>query len=123
MPVLVPDVLGAMLGVLESDRSAEAVLLGRAGPATGTTPVEPPRRQVLPLALRVQPAARAAREAVEAGRHSLQALVDRLTEVELPPSTWLQLDPDGNSLLDVDTPADLERIRARLAQRDPSEAG
>jgi len=55
----------------------------------------------------------AAEAAVGSGDRSLQALVDRLAHVELPASTWLALDPEGSTLLDVDTRADLERIRPR----------
>jgi molybdopterin-guanine dinucleotide biosynthesis protein A len=118
MPRLEPAVLLVMLDELARGDAVDAVLLGRpdaSEAAPGTSPSEPPRRQVLPLVLRVQPAERAAREAVEAGHHSLQALLDRMTVVELPASTWLPLDPDANTLLDVDTEADLDRIRARMA--------
>ena len=115
MPRLEPRVLQAMLGELARDPSIEAVVLGTAEAATGTTSPEPARRQVLPLAIRVQPAWRAAREAVEAGHRSLQVLLDRMTVIELPASEWLPLDPHANTLLDVDTEADLDRIRARMA--------
>jgi molybdopterin-guanine dinucleotide biosynthesis protein A len=66
---------------------------------------------VLPLAIRVQPGSRAAREAVEAGQRSLQALLDRIAVVELPAPDWLALDPDARTLTDVDTRADLDRIQ------------
>ncbi len=111
MPRVVPAVLAAMLAELDGSPATEAVLLGsaRAGDA---------KRQVLPLALRRRPAARAAREALDAGQRSLQALVDRLAAVELPASAWLGLDPEGDSLIDVDTPADLERLRDRRSDAD-----
>jgi molybdopterin-guanine dinucleotide biosynthesis protein A len=118
MPRLEPGVLRAMLDELARADAVDAVILGRpygSEAAPGPSPSEPPRRQVLPLALRVQPAERAARVTVEAGRHSLQALLDRMAVVELPASAWLPLDPDANTLLDVDTEADLDRIRARMA--------
>jgi hypothetical protein len=49
---------------------------------------------------------------VGAGQRSLNALVDRLSTAELPPATWLALDPDGRTLADVDTTADLDRLRS-----------
>jgi molybdopterin-guanine dinucleotide biosynthesis protein A len=111
MPRLVAAVLVRMLDVLDVDTSADAVILGRTEPATGTSPGSPTRRQVLPLAIRVQPGSRAAREAVEAGQRSLQALLDRIAVVELPAPDWLALDPDARTLTDVDTRADLDRIQ------------
>jgi molybdopterin-guanine dinucleotide biosynthesis protein A len=101
-----------MLEQLEAAPEIGALILAAPEVAIGTDPREPPRRQVLPLAVRVQPAARAAREAVEAGRRSLQALLDRMAVVELPMTIWRPLDPAARTLLDVDTPADLERIRS-----------
>jgi hypothetical protein len=70
-------------------------------------------RQVLPLAVRAQIAKQAARDAVDAGQRSLQALLDRVPVVEIPASVWRALDPSGRTVLDVDTTADLERIRSR----------
>lgn len=110
MPRLVPDVLRSMLDRLDEDPRVDAVLLGR--PTSTVDPGgQPSRRVILPIALRVGAAAGAARAAVDTGERSLQALVDRLVHVELPPSAWLLLDPAANTLLDVDTAADLERIR------------
>lgn len=119
MPRLVPAVLARMLDVLGVDPTVDAVYLGRPGPSAGVAgsapwaiaadPTEPPRRQVLPLALRVQPASRASREAVEAGRRSLQALVDVMAAVELPSAAWMAVDPRADTLIDIDTPADLDR--------------
>ncbi len=111
MPELVPAVLSRMLEDLEAGQGFQAVILATPGPTIGADRPELPRRQVLPLAIRVQPAARAAREAVEAGRRSLQALVDRVAVVELSPSIWRPLDPRARTLLDVDTPGDLARFR------------
>lgn len=113
MPRLVPAVLREMVVTLERDAAAEAVYLARSNAAIDQNHREPPRRQVLPLALRVQPASRAAREAVEAGERSLQALLHRIAAVELPFSAWRSFDPDGLTLLDVDTPEDMERLRSR----------
>jgi molybdopterin-guanine dinucleotide biosynthesis protein A len=111
MPRLIPGVLRSMLDVLREDPAVDAVLLGRPGPSAGAEPARTSRRQVLPLAVRVDAARREAATAIDQGERSLQALVDRLARVELPASTWMELDPDASTLLDVDTRADLERIR------------
>jgi molybdenum cofactor guanylyltransferase len=112
MPRLAPAVLIRMIDVLDVDPTIDAVHLGRPEAPTGTTSNEPTRRQVLPLAVRVEPASRAAREAAEAGHRSLQALLDRMTAIELPAAAWLPLDPGGLTLTDVDTRADLDRLNA-----------
>ncbi len=114
MPRLVPAVLVAMLDVLDQSPPVDAVVLvappASTSPSAG--PATPARRQVLPLAIRLEPAARAARAAVESGERSLRAFLDRLVVVELPAHRWLALDPDGATLTDVDTRADLDRLNA-----------
>lgn len=110
MPRLVPAVLARMLDVLHVDTTVDAVVLGSPEAAITSLPDGPARLQVLPLALRVQPASRASREAVEAGERSLQALLDRVAAVELPAADWLALDPDRRTLTDVDTRTDLDRL-------------
>jgi hypothetical protein len=107
MPRLVPAVLARMLDLLDQNDALEAVVLAR--PA-GQPSRQPSRRQVLPLAIRIDPAARAARAAVETGQRSLQALVDRLVVFELPAGRWQALDPEGLTLTDVDTREDLDRL-------------
>ena len=108
MPRVVPAVVAAMLDVLDQDETIDAVFLG---PRTNDAE-PPPRPQVLPLAIRLEPAARASREAVDAGERSLQAFVDRLPHTELPARRWLALDPDGLTLTDIDTREDLDRLNA-----------
>ena len=108
MPRLVPAVMTLMLARLGADPSIQAVTLAR---PSRDEPAEPPRRQVLPLALAVQEARDAARGALAAADRSLVSLVDRLAAAEVPVSEWLRLDPEADTLLDVDTTADLERIR------------
>jgi len=95
MPALQPAVLGAMLRALEQT-SVDLVILAGPGPV-----------QTLPAALRVGPARRAARELVAGGSKALRALYDRLETAVLPESDWRSLDPEGATLRDVDTPADL----------------
>jgi molybdenum cofactor guanylyltransferase len=110
MPALVPGVLESMLGSLAADASIDAVILGGHEAAeTGG------RRQVLPIALDVERALTAARNVLEDGGRSLQRLVEELSTLELPAASWRPLDPDGMTLLDVDTAADLERARAGMA--------
>jgi molybdopterin-guanine dinucleotide biosynthesis protein A len=115
MPRLVPAVLRSMLERLAGDPTIDAVLLGRppsiVDPEDPPPRAVPPRRAVLPLAVRVRAAAKAAADAIDSGDRSLQAMVERLAHVELPPAVWLPLDPGATTLLDVDTAADLERIR------------
>jgi molybdopterin-guanine dinucleotide biosynthesis protein A len=106
MPRLVTSVLGAMLELLRADLGIRAVVL------------EVPdarRRQVLPLALRVAPAQRAARELLALEDRSLRGLADRLDAAELPAAIWRPLDPGGETLVDVDTKEDLERLRSARA--------
>lgn len=111
MPELVPDVLRAMLDELDGDPTIEAVTLEAPLAAEGGAA----QIQTLPLALVIEPARRAASEALDAGQRSLVSLLDRLARTALRSARWQSLDPDANTLLDVDTAADLDRIRARLA--------
>jgi molybdopterin-guanine dinucleotide biosynthesis protein A len=109
MPRLVPGVLSAMLGRLVTAPELDAVILQALGS---------PRRQVLPLAVREHAAARAARAAVDAGDRSLVGFIDRLRTLELPAGEWRSLDPAGETLADVDTPADLDRLRSGEFDRE-----
>jgi molybdopterin-guanine dinucleotide biosynthesis protein A len=113
MPRLVPEVLQAMLDRLDGDPAIDAVLLAGPGSVDEEGGPQTSRRAVLPLAIRVEAARRALAGAIDAGDRSLQAMVDRLAHVELPPSVWLPLDPDAKTLLDVDTVGDLNRILRR----------
>jgi molybdopterin-guanine dinucleotide biosynthesis protein A len=108
MPRLAPGVMTLMLARLGVDPSIQAVTLAR---PSRDGPAGAPRRQVLPLALAVQEARDAARAALASGDRSLVSLVDRLAIAEVPVAEWLRLDPEADTLLDVDTTADLERIR------------
>jgi molybdopterin-guanine dinucleotide biosynthesis protein A len=109
MPAIVPEVLAAMLDRLAVSPEVAAVTLADPGRAEAATD----RRPVLPLAIQVAPARAAARAAIAEGERSLQRLLDRLRHAELPADAWRPLDPEANSLLDVDTVADLERIVLR----------
>jgi molybdopterin-guanine dinucleotide biosynthesis protein A len=113
MPRLQPDVLAAMLTRLDSDIAADAVILAAPAATPGEPPASPesPKRQVLPLALRVASVAPAVARTVAAGDRSLVRLLGRLRCVEIPAADWLALDPAAETLLDVDRPEDLERLR------------
>lgn len=111
MPRVSAAVLGAMLDALDDrDRPADAVVLG-----DGDTP------RPLPLAIRVEPARAAAAALLDAGERSLRALVARLDARVLPEPEWRRLDPSGGSLVDIDRPADLERLAERASDRDVRE--
>ena len=111
MPRLVPAVLAVMLDRLAADPTVDAVILAAPGA---------PRRQVLPLAVRVGPASAAARVALETGDRSLGAFLAGLSTLELAEREWQPLDPAGDTLADVDTVADLDRLRsAEVVARAP----
>lgn len=104
MPRLEPAVMRAMLEQLAPEsspgQSTDAVVLAQAG---GGRP--------LPMGLRTAEARGAVEAAISAGETSLRAALARLTVVELPEDEWRRFDPTGRSLLDVDTPADLDAAR------------
>jgi molybdopterin-guanine dinucleotide biosynthesis protein A len=65
----------------------------------------------LPCLVRVDLAAPAATHRLEEGRLSLLGLLDALGAELVPEPAWRAWDPGGRSLEDVDTAADLERLR------------
>jgi molybdopterin-guanine dinucleotide biosynthesis protein A len=71
----------------------------------------------LPLAVRRPDASAAAETALAGGQRSLRAVLDGLELVVVEEPAWRALDPDGDTLLDVDTPDDLLHVRARFAER------
>lgn len=97
MPWLVPDVLTAMGDRLDADPALAAVLLD-------SDPLA-----ILPMALRPSLAARAVADALAAGRRALRAGLDPVRWLAMPAADWRPLDPDGLTLRDVDSPADLRR--------------
>lgn len=97
MPTLSVDVLAAMvrtLGVTEG--SADAAILVRHGEA-----------RPLPAAVRNGAATQAARRLLGDGDRSLRALFAILPTRRIPEAEWRGLDPAGDTLRDIDTPADL----------------
>jgi molybdopterin-guanine dinucleotide biosynthesis protein A len=97
MPGLSRDVLLRMLEVAVS-QPVQAVALSVGADV-----------QPLPLVVSVGRAARAATALLDSGERRLGALLDvlQLTTVDEP--VWRALDPRGQTLRDVDVPADLER--------------
>ncbi len=94
MPSLAPGVLHALLAALDDVAGPAAVCL------------EAERVAPLPLALR--PSAAAVANGVLAdGRRSLRAFLDAVDAAMLPATVWRALDPDGDTLRDIDTREDL----------------
>lgn len=94
MPTLVPAVLGRLLAALGAGTAA-AIL-----DADG-------RRAILPMALMRAPASAAVDRLVDAGERRLGALPEVLAVQVVPAAEWRVDDPDGLTLRDIDTPADL----------------
>lgn len=105
MPSLRPAVLGLLVGALVEGGGDET---GRP-PAIGAVILAGPDRLVrpLPAALRLGSARAACTAALATGDRSLRAALSRLSPLVVPESRWRPLDPDGESLRDVDRPEDL----------------
>jgi molybdopterin-guanine dinucleotide biosynthesis protein A len=112
MPRVVPEVLAAMAAELVAHPEVRAVLLAAPADPRAAAEGRETVRQVLPLAIRIEPARAAAAEALAAGDRALRGMLDRLPCHEVPAATWLAHDPLAATLLDVDTEADLARLRA-----------
>lgn len=96
MPWLMPAVLRRMLDELATDGAADVVALDEGG-----------RARPLPLVARRVPAAAAIQALLAADERRLGSLLDRLHTVVLAHDDWRAIDPDGATIRDVDTPADL----------------
>lgn len=103
MPLLVPEVLRRMLATLRVRPGIQAVTLAHADL------IEP-----LPCALDAEAARAAVALSTASPNRSLTSFLGRLRRADVPESAWRALDPEGDSLLDIDTPADLEQARSRL---------
>ncbi|MEP6638902.1 MAG: molybdenum cofactor guanylyltransferase [Chloroflexota bacterium] len=95
MPSLVGAVVESMLVELDQP-DVDAVVLEHDG-----------RARPLPVALRREPALRAATRILETGERRLRALQEVLATRVIPESTWRALDPEAWTVRDIDTPADL----------------
>lgn len=65
----------------------------------------------LPVAMRREPAMAAVAACLASGDRSLRGFLARLGVRIVPAGEWRAIDAGGATLLDVDTPADLERLR------------
>lgn len=104
MPLARPEVLRLLVAALD-------------GPATAAVLEDGARPRPLPMAVRRDAALAAARSAMGEGERSLRAFLARLQTAVLPEAAWRRLDEEGDTLLDIDAPEDLERARARLGAR------
>ena len=95
MPTLVASVIEALLSELD-DPEIDAAILQHEG-----------RARPLPMAIRRAAGLAAAERLVEGGERRLRALADELVTRVIAEATWRLLDPDGLTIRDVDTPADL----------------
>jgi molybdopterin-guanine dinucleotide biosynthesis protein A len=106
MPELVPAVVEALLAELD-DPGKDAAVLQHDG-----------RPRPLPMALRRVPAHAAAARLVATGERRLGALPDALAATVIDEAIWRALDPDGRSMRDIDTPADLRQAtKTRMPRR------
>ena len=95
MPTLVPSVIEALLTELD-DPEIDAAILQHEG-----------RARPLPMVVRRAAGLAAAERLVEGGERRLRALGDALATRLIAEPAWRLLDPDGLTIRDVDTPADL----------------
>lgn len=100
MPSLVPEVLVALVGVLDADLSLDAAWLE-------AEPFAP-----LPLALRPGRVAWVVADLLTRERRSLRALLDAVPGRALAAAEWRALDPEGTTLIDIDTRDDLAGSQA-----------
>ena len=95
MPTLVASVIEALLTELD-DPEIDAAILQHEG-----------RARPLPMVIRRAAGLAAAESLVEGGERRLRALGDALVTRVMAEPAWRLLDPDGLTIRDVDTPADL----------------
>jgi molybdopterin-guanine dinucleotide biosynthesis protein A len=94
MPTLVPAVLGRLVAAV-GDGGTAAIL-----EVEGV-------RAILPVAVATRPATTAVRRLIDTGERRLGALLGAMDVTVVPAVEWRIDDPDGRTLRDVDTPADL----------------
>ena len=93
MPTVVPAVLARLVAALER---REAAVLADEG-----------RERPLPMAVRRSVASPFVDRLLDDGERRLRALLQHLDVEVIPYETWLEDDPAGESLRDVDVPGDL----------------
>ena len=104
MPALEPAVLRLLVAAVRGDPLIGAARLEDDASAGGSP-------AVLPCALRREPAREACRDAAAAGDRRLRACLERLATAVVTAAEWRGVDPSGRTLLDIDRPADLARLR------------
>lgn len=97
MPDLQPAVLRLLVGRLIADAGVDAVVLRSRGALVP-----------LPAAVRTGAATDHARRLIGDGERRLRSLFERLPTRVLEEGDWRGLDPDGNTVRDIDVPADLD---------------
>jgi len=96
MPDLVPAVLRLMLRRGEEGTDAVALHDGD-------------RARPLPCVVRRTPAWEASTSLLDDGRRSVHELLEAVALVVIDEATWMALDPERRTLVDVDEPGDLDR--------------
>lgn len=97
MPDLLLEVVEMLLGELD-EAGVEAVVLEHDG-----------RARPLPMVVRRDAALAAATRLMAAGERRLGALPEALPATVVAEAAWRALDPDGRTVRDIDTPADLHQ--------------
>jgi molybdopterin-guanine dinucleotide biosynthesis protein A len=105
MPFVRGDVLRALLERIARPSVGDAAVLLDDGEA-----------RPLPMALRRLPALDAAEQAIGGGERSLRQLLARLRVETIAEPSWRRLDASADSLIDIDSPEDLDRARARFSR-------
>jgi molybdopterin-guanine dinucleotide biosynthesis protein A len=95
IPGLVPGVVELLLGALDDPAVEIAVLADDDAP------------QPFPMAMRRDVARTTTARLVASGERRLFSLIEGLACAVIESSVWRAVDPDGRSIRDIDTPADL----------------
>jgi molybdopterin-guanine dinucleotide biosynthesis protein A len=99
MPALRPAVLGLLARTLASEPTIDGVVLRSRGALVP-----------LPAAVRTGAATDWTRRLVGDGERRLRSLFERLPTRILEEGVWRPMDPDGETLRDVDRPSDLPQV-------------
>ncbi|HYM84710.1 MAG TPA: NTP transferase domain-containing protein [Candidatus Dormibacteraeota bacterium] len=120
MPFVAPAVLGLLVDALGTEGEGGGT---PGGAATLALLQDSEAATPLPCALRVRPSIDAAERLLETGARSLRSLTGPLVTATIDQATWRRLDPDGLTLVDVDTPDDLRALGAAREARVGRRAG
>jgi molybdopterin-guanine dinucleotide biosynthesis protein A len=110
MPWVRAEVLASLIAALEPAHDVAALAFEG-------------RPQQLPIAVRRDPALTAARYLTETGQRRLGVLLEALDLAVITEDAWRRLDPDGVTVRDVDTPADLAVLDRDLFDRGAGAIG